>query len=193
MTYVEISVVLVVVLILVVFTTQVIIDSRPQATQVADVNNIVQLGMILFADANEHGGYYRSNATFTETINKLIQEGVLPETKIVGGTGVSKITGTNATSENLAFAYFPGLTTADNGGLPLLITRGTGVVITNGKIIYDVRTNRWKGQGLAIYYLNGSAEFKKAKVKPGWWSEPFPITNQFAGEARTNFPAPQWP
>lgn len=180
-TLIELLVVITIIGLLAGLAAPAIINAQKTAQQMADVNNVKQLGTILFSDANENNGVYRTNDNPVSLINDLIADGVLTEVKIIGGFGATKMSDTNALAANIAWSYTTNLTTADNGGLPLLASRGTKTIFNGSKLILDVSDSSWKNIGSAVYFLNSSAEFKKVK------GTATTVTNQLLGNYVTNY------
>lgn len=133
-----------------------------KAKQQVDVSNIRQLGLILFSDANDSDGVYSTNGTTSlQIFTNLIGRGLLNSTKILAGNGYTAAAGTNNIQpNNVAWGYVSGLTTSDDGQIPLLISKGIPQ-ITATQSLSSV-TNGWKQKGLVIYRVGNSAEFLKS-------------------------------
>jgi len=133
-----------------------------KAKQQVDVSNIRQLGLILFSDANDSDGVFSTNGTTSlQIFTNLIGRGLLNSTKILGGNGYAAAAGTNNIQpNNVAWGYVSGLTTSDDGQIPLLISKGLPQ-ITATQSLASV-TNGWKQKGLVVYRVGNSAEFLKS-------------------------------
>lgn len=131
--------------------------------QTTDLSNMKQLGALLFSDAIENGGVYRTNTTSTALFNNLIATGLLTDLKVANGQGAMPPlnTATNLQTNNVAYGYVSGLTTSDNTALPLLFSKGTQVQISSNSVQMNVSTNSWNGAGTAVFYVGNRAEFLK--------------------------------
>ena len=133
-----------------------------KAKQQVDVSNARQVGMILFSDANDNDGNYSTNGTTSLAImNNLFSKGLLTSTKVLGGQGYPAATNTNSiTAANIAMAYVSGLTTSDDGQIPVLISKGITPISSMPSL--STVTTGWKQKGIVVYRVGNSAEFLKS-------------------------------
>jgi len=133
-----------------------------KAKQQVDVSNARQVGMILFSDANDNDGTYSTNGTTSLMImTNLFAKGLLTSTKVLGGQGFPTAASTNnITSNNIAMAYVSGLTTSDDGQIPVLISKGLTAI--NATQSLSAITTGWKQKGIVVYRVGNSAEFLKS-------------------------------
>lgn len=133
-----------------------------KAKQQVDVSNIRQSGLILFSDATDNNGTFSTNANSSLGVfQDLVQRGLLNSTKILSGNGYPAATSTNnIQANNIAWSYVGGLTTSDNGQIPLLLSKGISQL--SDVIPLSGVTTGWKQKGLVVYRVGGSAEFLKS-------------------------------
>jgi prepilin-type N-terminal cleavage/methylation domain-containing protein len=141
-----------------------------KAKQGVDVSNARQLGIIFFSEANDNNGVYRVNADLTNTtaassfltiIGGMITNGVLTSAKILSGQGAIPASSTNSiAAANVAFAYVPGLTTSDDGNLPLILTKGPTSLVNSNIVLNN--SYPWKTKGIVVYRVGNSSEFIKS-------------------------------
>ena len=133
-----------------------------KAKQQVDVSNARQVGMILFSDANDNDGTYSTNGTTSLMIfTNLIGKGALTSTKVLAGQGYPAAANTSSiTAANIAMAYVSGLTTSDDGQIPVLISKGLTTINATQSIASI--TSGWKTKGIVVYRVGNSAEFLKS-------------------------------
>lgn len=133
-----------------------------KAKQQVDVSNIRQCGLILFSDATDNNGTFSTNANSSLGIfQDLVSRGLLNSTKILSGNGYPPATSTNnIQAANIAWAYVGGLTTSDNGQIPILLSKGISQL--SDVISLSSVTVGWKQKGICVYRVGGSAEFLKS-------------------------------
>lgn len=133
-----------------------------KAKQQVDVSNARQCGLILFSDANDNEGVFSTNsASSLALFQDLIAKGQLNNTKVLAGNGFKAAASTNnLTANNIAWAYVAGLTTSDNGMIPLLISKGVNSL--QDVISLSTVTTGWKQKGLVVYRVGNSAEFLRS-------------------------------
>jgi hypothetical protein len=138
-----------------------------KAKQQVDVSNIRQCGIVAFDYANENDGNYGGTNTNSQTstafFTNLVSLGRLTTPKILAGNGYTAATGTNNIKDiNIAWGYNSGLTTSDDGNLPLFISKNVGSSLaTFSNISLATATTGWKTKGIAVYRVGNSAEFIK--------------------------------
>jgi len=138
-----------------------------KAKQQVDVSNIRQCGIVAFDYANENDGNYGGTNTNSQTstafFTNLVSLGRLTTPKILAGNGYTAATGTNNIKDiNIAWGYNSGLTTSDDGNLPLFISKNVGSsLVTFSNISLATATTGWKTKGIAVYRVGNSAEFIK--------------------------------
>ena len=138
-----------------------------KAKQQVDVSNIRQCGIVAFDYANENDGNYGGTNTNSQTstafFTNLVSLGRLTTPKILAGNGYTAATGTNNIKDiNIAWGYNSGLTTSDDGNLPLFISKNVGDSIASfSNISLLTATKGWKTKGIAVYRVGNSAEFIK--------------------------------
>lgn len=133
-----------------------------KAKQQVDVSNIRQCGLILFADANDNEGLFSTNSgTSLQVFQDLISKGQLNNVKVLAGNGFRAATGTNSVvADNIAWAYVRGLSTSDEGTIPLLLSKG---ITSLQDVVPLVRVNTgWKQKGIVVYRVGNSAEFLRS-------------------------------
>ena len=170
-TLVEILVVVTIIGILLALVVPAVTRALTKSQQATDVSNAKQLGTILLAEAVENNGVYPTTdtanppqplTTSTQLCNTLIQKDLLTDAKVVTGRGSTPLSGNTIVAGNVAFGYVSGLTTSDNGRLPLLFTRDTTVTIAANTVTYgNIAANPWGGSGVAVFMVGNSAEFIK--------------------------------
>lgn len=141
-----------------------------KAKQQVDVSNVRQLGIIFFNEANDNNGTYRINSDLTNTspagnfltiIQSMVSNGAITTPKIIAGQGATPATSTSSiAAANIAFAYVTGLTTSDDGNIPLLLTKGPSSLSASNITLQA--TYPWKTKGLVVYRVGNSAEFIKS-------------------------------
>jgi len=141
-----------------------------KAKQQVDVSNARQLGIIFFNEANENNGTYRINSDLTNTqaagnfltiVQAMVSNGAITTPKFLAGQGATPATSTSSiTAANIAFAYVAGLTTSDDGNIPLLLTKGPSSLSSSS--IQLAANYPWKTKGLVVYRVGNSAEFIKS-------------------------------
>jgi len=138
-----------------------------KAKQQVDVSNIRQCGIVAFDYANENDGNYGGTNTNSQNsttfFTNLVSLGRLTTPKILAGNGYTAATGTNNIKDiNIAWGYNSGLTTSDDGNLPLFISKNVGASIQSfSNISLAAATTGWKTKGIAVYRVGNSAEFIK--------------------------------
>lgn len=143
-----------------------------KANQTKDLNNIKQTGTILFMDANDNSGNYRTGTGDSTTVfQALLDDKVLTTASVLAGTGMTVAPDATAiVADNVAWAYLSGLKTSFDPNAVLLVSYGTGVAIANltdpntplsldGKTSLD---SLWGEKGALAYYLGGNAKFLKS-------------------------------
>jgi len=130
-----------------------------KAKQQVDVSNARQVGLILFSDANDNDGIFSTNGfTARDIYTNLISRGLLSSAKVLSGNGYPAATSTNDIRDrNIAWGYVSGLTTSDDGQIPLIL--GKGIANIQNTLSLSSITNGWKQKGLVIYRIGNSAEF----------------------------------
>ena len=133
-----------------------------KAKQQVDVSNARQVGMILFSDANDNDGIYYTNGTTSLMImTNLFGKGLLTSTKVLGGQGYPAAANTNSiTAANIAMAYVSGLTTSDDGQIPVLVSKGLTTLSATQSL--SAVTTGWRQKGIVVYRVGNSAEFLKS-------------------------------
>lgn len=141
-----------------------------KAKQGVDVSNARQLGIIFFSEANDNNGIYRANSDLTNTqaagdfltiVKSMVSNGLITTPKILSGQGAIPATSTNnIAAGNIAFAYVVGLTTSDDGNMPLILTKGPSSLSSSNIALQD--SYPWKRKGLVVYRVGNSAEFIKS-------------------------------
>lgn len=141
-----------------------------KAKQGVDVANARQLGIMFFSEANDNNGTYRVNGDLTNTspatkfltiVQGMFSNGTLTTAKILSGQGAAPANSTSSvTAANIAFGYVPNLTTSDDGGIPLIISKGPTSIAQSNIVMTD--TYPWKKKGLVVYRVGNSAEFLKS-------------------------------
>ena len=133
-----------------------------KAKQQVDVSNARQVGMILFSDANDNDGIYSTNGTTSLMImTNLFGKGLLTSTKVLGGQGYPAAANTNSiTAANIAMAYVSGLTTSDDGQIPVLVSKGLTTLSATQSL--SAVTTGWRQKGIVVYRVGNSAEFLKS-------------------------------
>ena len=133
-----------------------------KAKQQVDVSNARQVGMILFSDANDNDGIYSTNGTTSLMImTNLFGKGLLTSTKVLGGKGYPAAANTNSiTAANIAMAYVSGLTTSDDGQIPVLVSKGLTTLSATQSL--SAVTTGWRQKGIVVYRVGNSAEFLKS-------------------------------
>lgn len=143
--------------------------------QVVDVSNGRQIGLLLFAYANDEslgGGTYPTNGTTsTDLFKYLVTNNFLTTTKILGGNGVAAPVSTNSiTADRVYWAYTTGLAITD-GNVPLLSTKGSLVTVANTNTVSPTATSPWKEKGFVIVTADNSStwySFTNGQVTPRW-------------------------
>ena len=133
-----------------------------KAKQQVDVSNARQVGMILFSDANDNDGIYSTNGTTSLMImTNLFGKGLLTSTKVLGGQGYQAAANTNSiTAANIAMAYVSGLTTSDDGQIPVLVSKGLTTLSATQSL--SAVTTGWRQKVIVVYRVGNSAEFLKS-------------------------------
>lgn len=134
-----------------------------KAKQQGDVSNIRQCGLIAFNFAQDYDGAYNGNLTNVTSsrqyFTNLVSLKLLTSAKILAGNGYTAATTLDTIeAANIAWAYVTGLTTSDDGQLPLLISKGYSSITT---VLPLSTTVGWKTKGLCVYRVGNSAEFLK--------------------------------
>lgn len=136
-----------------------------RAKQQVDVSNVRQCGLIAFSYANDNDGNYNGSLTNVSSslqyFTNLISMGLLNSPKVLSGNGYTAATSTNNISaQNVAWAYVSGLTTSDDGQIPLFLSKGISTLSSN--VSLSSVTTGWKTKGAVVYRVGNSAEFLKA-------------------------------
>jgi len=133
-----------------------------KAKQQVDVSNARQCGLILFADANDNEGVFSTNsATSLQVFQALIAQGQLNNVKVLAGNGFRAAPSTNNVSaDNVAWGYVRGLSTSDDGMIPLLISKG--IAGLQDVVSLAQVTTGWKQKGAVVYRVGNSAEFLRS-------------------------------
>lgn len=136
-----------------------------RAKQQVDVSNIRQCGLIAFSYANDNDGNYNGSlsniSTSLQYFTNLVSMGLLNSPKVLAGNGFTAASSTNdIKAQNVAWAYVGGLTTSDDGQIPLFLSKGIPTLSSNVSLS-QVNTG-WKTKGVVIYRVGNSAEFIKA-------------------------------
>ncbi|MCX6934697.1 MAG: prepilin-type N-terminal cleavage/methylation domain-containing protein [Verrucomicrobia bacterium] len=161
-TLVELLVVITIIGLLASLAVPAIQGGLDKAKQQVDVSNARQVGMILFSDANDNEGTYSTNGTTSLMIfTNLMGRGMLTSTKVLAGNGFPAAVSTSSiTGSNIALGYVSGLTTSDDGQIPLLISKGVNT-ITATQSLSGIGTG-WKQKGIVCYRVGNSAEFLRS-------------------------------
>ena len=133
-----------------------------KAKQQVDVSNARQCGLILFADANDNEGVFSTNSsTSLQVFQDLIAKGQLNNVKVLAGNGFRAAAGTNSvTAANVAWGYVRGLSTSDDGMIPLLLSKG--ITALQDIVSLSSVTTGWKQKGVVVYRVGNSAEFLRS-------------------------------
>jgi prepilin-type N-terminal cleavage/methylation domain-containing protein len=184
-TLIEILVVVSIIGIIIGLSIPAISSAIDKGNQARDLNNIRQLGIVLFNDATDNSGRFRNtdpnNATAhtsTEVFRALSADGTLKSLDVLSGTGLIPPADTNFDYTSVAWDYVvkdpsTPLTTAD-ATAPLLFSYGandstlltTNVIHLNGRMLGGSQTNSalWGDRGILVYYVGGQAVWIKAKT-----------------------------
>jgi prepilin-type N-terminal cleavage/methylation domain-containing protein len=174
-TLVELLVVISIIGLLAGLATPAIQKGLEKGKQTVDLNNGRQLGLLLFAIANDEslgGGTFPTNGTTSTDIFKyLITNNFLTTLKVLGGNGVPAPTTTNSiTANNIYWAYTTGLAITD-GNVPLLSTKNSLQTVANTNDVTPSGSSPWKEKGFVIVTADNSAtwySFTNGKVTPRW-------------------------
>ncbi|MFH1067270.1 MAG: type II secretion system protein [bacterium] len=180
-TLIELLVAITIITILAGFSVPAISKALERAHQANDLNNIRQVASVLFMEANENNGWFRRNsdrastnnaANATEIFRGLLQDRALTDPSVLAGFAIMPFEGNDydgLTANNVAWAYFAGLSVSDDDRLPLLVSKGNATVITTGTLtgaLTDVQLTgspAWGKKGVMIVYKGQNIVFKKAK------------------------------
>ncbi|NDC00024.1 MAG: type II secretion system protein [Verrucomicrobia bacterium] len=179
-TLVELLVVISIIGLLAGLATPAIQKGLEKGKQTVDVNNGKQLGLLLFAIANDEslgGGIFPTNgSTSTDIFKYLVTNNFLTTLKVLGGNGVPPPTSSNnINSQNVYWAYTTGLAITD-GNVPLLSTKNSIQTVANTNDVTPSGTSPWKEKGFVIVTADNSSTwytFTNGKVSPRW----MPCTN----------------
>ena len=174
-TLVELLVVISIIGLLAGLATPAIQKGLEKGKQTVDLNNGRQLGLLLFAIANDEslgGGTFPTNGTTSTDIFKyLITNNFLTTLKVLGGNGVPAPTTTNSiTANNIYWAYTTGLAPTD-GNVPLLSTKNSLQTVANTNDVTPSGSSPWKEKGFVIVTADNSStwySFTNGKVTPRW-------------------------
>lgn len=158
-----------------------------KAKQMKDVANAKQVGTILFTAANDNNQNYpstdKTGAAASDSIDifeGLIVDGYLNNASVLATNKCNVYKGAMDSSVNLAdsgatkyvgWDYVNGLSTSDNGSLPLLITNGAFTTLSatqsSGTVNFSTTDNLWGEEGVVFLYLGQNAEFVRARKTGG--------------------------
>jgi prepilin-type N-terminal cleavage/methylation domain-containing protein len=158
-----------------------------KAKQMKDVANAKQVGTILFTAANDNNGSYPSTngtgAAATDAIGVfegLVVDGYLNNASVLatnkcivykGAMDAAVSLDDSGTTKYVGWDYVKGLSTSDNGSLPLIVTNGAfaslAAMQSAGTVTIDATKNLWGEEGVAILFLGQNAEFVKARKVGG--------------------------
>ncbi|MEM1158005.1 MAG: type II secretion system protein [Verrucomicrobiota bacterium] len=159
-----------------------------KAKQMKDVANSKQLGTILFTAANDNNGVYpmtgfdgtSAATTSNQVFEYLFGDSYLNNPSVLATNGCVPFAGTvdgsgdlnpSATGQHVGWDYVGGLTTSDDGRIPLLVTNGAFTNYTDipstGTSSINTSGNLWKDKGVVFLYLGQNAEFVRARTSGG--------------------------
>lgn len=152
-----------------------------KGNQAKDVNNIRQLGLILFTDATDNSNRFRTKDADGGAISNsaalfkfLFDEEILDSLAVLAGTGTpAPEEGDEIAADTVVWEYVTrssgnGLTTS-NSDKPLLFSYGVASKAStlssnefsiSGLIESD--TGLWGESGVVVFYVGGNADFVKA-------------------------------
>ena len=167
-TLIELLVVITIIGILAGFAVPAITGGLDKAKQAGDINNIRNVGLLLFSDANDNNGNYRSGATTKAVFETLLNSGALTEGKILSSNAFTcSISGTipNKTITAGTFAWGYGgldgsLTTSSDDRYVLLCSQGYDATVVNvATVALKSTAKSWGTKGLTVYTKGNSAKF----------------------------------
>lgn len=147
------------------------------AHQTRDMNNVKNIGFVLYADAMDNNGRFRvgpkredtePNSTTLQVFQGLIDDGLIGDPAVVAGQGSVKAKQLQLTEQNIGFQYIAGYDTSVSARMPLLFTKG--VEINKENMTGDsfaVGTSAWKYDGVAVCYVGGNASFIRGRAQNG--------------------------
>lgn len=186
-TLIELLVVISIIALLAALAVPAIAGALDKARQTGDVSNARQLGLIIFQIANDENGVYPigpwNEATSTRTaagsttdlFNELIKEKFITDAKILATNKKVPYKGSMSSpalaATNVGWSYVRGLSTTDNGAMPLLLSTGSyGAVSEFGasKNLSPVASSAvWGDKGVVVLTVGNSADFRKARIISG--------------------------
>jgi prepilin-type N-terminal cleavage/methylation domain-containing protein len=178
-TLVELLVVITIIALLAGLAVPAIGGALERANQVKDVSNIRNLGVILFAEANDNNGSYPSNnpdgtgGDLELIIEDLAEREVLSDGKILSAQGyTADLTITAGATGDLTASVVgeigwgyggAGMTTSSSDQYVLLCSNGYEGTAVSAPTVALVDTARsWQLKGIVIYYKGNNAEFQKS-------------------------------
>lgn len=179
-TLVELLVVISIIGLLAGLATPAIQKGLEKGKQTVDLNNGRQIGMLLFAMANDEsvgGGVFPTNGTTSTDIFKfMVTNNFLTTLKVLGGNGVvAPVNTNNIVAANIYWAYTTGLAITD-GNVPLLSTRNSLQTVANTNNVTPNVSSPWKEKGFVVVTCDNSSTwytFTNGQVSPRW----LPCTN----------------
>lgn len=172
-TLVELLVVITIIAILAGLAVPAIGGALDRANQMKDVSNIRNLGIILFAEANDGNGAYPTGdlVDIVEdlALNQTLTDGsVLAASNIADEPSISitsadgAITGADVVG-TIGWGYAGnGMSTSDIDQMVLLCSRGyNGTDAAAPSVQVDPTAPSWRNKGIVIYYKGNNASFNK--------------------------------
>jgi prepilin-type N-terminal cleavage/methylation domain-containing protein len=179
-TLVELLVVISIIGLLAGLATPAIQKGLEKGKQTVDLNNGRQIGLLLFAMANDEsvgGGVFPTNGTTsTDIFRSLVTNNFLTTLKVLGGNGVvAPVSTNNIVAANIYWAYTTGLAITD-GNVPLLSTKNSLQTVANTNNVTPNASSPWKEKGFVVVTADNSSTwytFTNGQVSPRW----LPCTN----------------
>jgi len=171
-TLVELLVVITIIAILAGLAVPAIGGALERANQVKDVSNIRNLGVILFAEANDNNGTYPTGE-LDDIVESLAENEVLSDSSILSAQGFNpnlSITAAGDGSLNatlggtIAWGYGgDGMTISASDQYVLLCSQGyDGTAVSEPTVPLTADAPSWGTKGLVIYYKGNNAVFQKS-------------------------------
>ncbi|MEO0452898.1 MAG: type II secretion system protein [Verrucomicrobiota bacterium] len=170
-TLIELLVVISIIALLAGLAVPAINGALKSAQQTAEVSNIRNLGVILFAEATDNNGSY-PDENLVLVIQDLASSNILTDGKVLTAAGYDEVTiitpttagGTSTINGQIGFGYAgDGMTTAADDRFVLLCSRGyNGTNAAAAQVTLSAQALSWQADGLTIYYKGNNASFNKS-------------------------------
>lgn len=194
-TLVELLVVITIIALLAGLAVPAIGGALERANQVKDVSNIRNLGVILFAEANDNNGTYPTG-NIKDIVESLAENEVLSDASILSAQGFTPsliVTGAQdgslsaSLNGTVAWGYGgDGLTVSASDQYVLLCSNGyEGTAVSAPVVALDTDAPSWGAKGIVVYYKGNNGVFQKSGNGQDSAGEDIPSGSAKFGGGRT--------